>query len=135
MWYRIIFIGGIAALAVSLLLLKRSVSFVSRSEQAVGFVTKFDTITGGDAGTTYVPVFSLRTNDGRSMVYQHHSSSAPPAWDIGEKAMFLYDPEDPSSIRMYNYFGVLSWSIVLLTLAILLITYSGGYFLLRRHWR
>lgn len=135
MWYRVILITGITALAVSLLLLKRSICFVHRSEQAVGFVTRFDTITGGDVGTTYVPVFSIRTNDGSQVQYLHHSSSKPPAWDIGEEAIFLYDPEEPSSIRMYSYFGVFSWSIVLMTLAILLITFGSGYLLLRRHWR
>ena len=135
MWYRIYLIGGISALVVSLLLLNRSIGFVDRSRQAVGVVARYDTITGGDAGTTYAPVFYLTTSDGEEIIYSHHSSSSPPGWDIGEKAMFLYDPRDRSSVRMYSYFGVFSWSIVLMVVAIFLITFSAGYFWSRRYWQ
>ena len=134
MWYRISLIGGISAFVVSLLLLSRSIGFIVRSWQAVGVVARYDTITGGDAGTTYVPIFYITTSGGENIIYSHHSSSAPPSWDIGEKAMFLYDPWDHSSVRMYSYFGIFSWSIVLIALAILLLTFGAGYFSFRRYW-
>ncbi len=135
MWYRILIVVGVAALIGALIILRGSVHFVNRSQLVEGFVTQFDTINSGDGGTSYIPVFKLTASDGRQIRYVHHSSSAPPSWGIGEKAMFLYDREDVSSVRMYNYFSVFSWSIVLGSLGTMLLTFGGGYFWLRRYWR
>ncbi|MGN7787670.1 DUF3592 domain-containing protein [Niabella sp. 22666] len=135
MWYRIFIIAGAAALIGALIILSDTVHFVNRSRLVEGFVSQFDTINSGDGGTSYTPVFKLTTSDGRQIRYIHHSSTAPPGWEIGERAMFLYDRADVSSVRMYNYFSVFSWSIVLASLGIMLLTFGGGYFWLRRYWR
>ena len=122
-------------MTISLVILNRSLRFVRQSERAIGVVTKMDTLTGGDVGTTYAPVFMLTAKNGQQITYSYHSSSSPPSWHIGEKAIFLYDPKDLSSVRIYTYFGVFSWSIVLMGCAVFLTTFGGGYFWLRRHWR
>ncbi len=135
MWYRLSLLAGVILLIVSLVILNHSLRFVRHSERAMGVVARLDTLTGGDAGTTYAPVFSLTTRNGQEVIYHYHSSSSPPAWAVGETAMFLYDPEEPSSVRMYTYFGIFSWSIVLMGLAIVLITLGCGYFWFRSYWR
>ena len=134
MWYRIILITGLAAFICSLLTLQRSIRFVDQSNEAIGVVVKFDTLSGGDVGTSYSPVFRIMTSDHQQIIYSQNSSSSTPGWKMGKKALFLYDRQDPKSVKMYNYFGLFSWSIVLMALAILLITFGGGYFCLRRHW-
>lgn len=122
-------------MVIAFVILNRSLGFVRQSERAVGVVTKMDTITGGDAGTTYAPVFMLIAQNGQQIIYSYPASSSPPSWHVGEKAMFLYDPKEPSSVRMYTYFGVFNWSIVLMGCAVFLTTFGGGYFWLRRYWR
>ena len=133
MYYKTILIIGITLILVSIFILLQSLAFISKSEKATGTVTKFEVSTGGDTGTSYIPVFTITTKKG-VIVYQHHSSTSPPSWELGEKSLFLYDPNDLKSVRMFSYFSLFSWSIVLIGLGIPLITYGGGYVYLKKYW-
>lgn len=127
-------IPGICLLLVALYILKGSLDFIDKSERAVGKVTGWSE-SSGDGGITYAPVFTIVTRSGHEIYYTHTVTSAPPSWEMGEEADFLYDPADADSARILTYFGLFSWSIVLLGVAAFLITYGGVFCMLRAYLR
>ena len=127
-------VPGICLLLVALYILKGSLDFIDKSERAVGKVTGWSEISG-DGGIAYAPVFTILTRSGHEIYYTHTSASAPPSWEMGEEAEFLYDPADADSARILTYFGLFSWSIVLLGAATFLITYGGAFYILSAYLR
>jgi hypothetical protein len=128
--YKLSLVAGIILLVVSLYILKDSLAFINKSERATGVVTMLQS-----DGEAYTPVFAIKTKNNEEITYVHNAATSPPSWDIGEKATFLYNPGDPHSVRMFTYFGVFSWTIVLSALAAFLITMGSAYLLLKRHLR
>ncbi|RBQ11724.1 hypothetical protein DRW42_00130 [Pedobacter miscanthi] len=51
----------------------------------------------------------------------------PPSWKIGETGIIMYDPKDPSKAKLFSYFRLFAWPLVLVSLAIPLILMGGGY--------
>jgi hypothetical protein len=126
-------IAGCILLAVSLYKLKDTLEFLEKSDRAPGVVTRLEELSGGDTGTSYSPVFKIKTKDNQEFTYFHTSSTNPPSWDIGEQAMFVYDPRDPNSARMLTYFGVFSWTIVFMGFGVFLMTMAIGQYLLENY--
>lgn len=132
MFYRILLAIGILLLLVASVILKQSLAFVAGSEHATGTVIRLEA-SSGDSDDSYAPVFRIITKENQEIIYTHDISTSPPSWDIGEQATFLYDPVQPAAVRLSTYFGVFSWSIVLMGAAVFLMTIGGSYFLLRRY--
>lgn len=127
MKYKLCLLTGLLLLAASLYKLKETLDFIRNSEQATGTVTVLELHDG-----SYSPVFVITTKDGRQLNYHHAASSKPASWEVGEQAVFLYDPGDPDSVRMMRYFWIFNWSIVLMAAGIPLIITGAGYYWLRR---
>ncbi|SHE52968.1 DUF3592 domain-containing protein [Pedobacter caeni] len=133
MSYRISLVAGIILLIVSLFILKESLAFVAHSERAIGVVIEIEKISIDD-GPSYSPVFQIITKNNEEIVYRHLHSSNPPGWTIGEKATFLYAPDDPDgSVRIFTYFGLFSWTIILMAFAIPLTIVGGSYIWFERY--
>ncbi|MEO5563265.1 MAG: DUF3592 domain-containing protein [Chitinophagaceae bacterium] len=128
MWYNIILTIGIVILVFSLNMLKKSMSFLKNSERAEGTVIEMKAVRG-DESTMYKPIFKFKTNLGKEIIYEHSTSSKPPAWEVGETTTIAYDPLNPEKPRLLTYFGVFSWTIILLSIAMPLIVIGGGYHL------
>lgn len=125
MLYRIFLLTGIVLLLVSLYILKQSVDFINKSERGTGTVTSLEEIDGA-----YSPVFTVTTKENVQVVYHHAAATNPSAWNIGEEAIFLYDPANPASVRMMSYFWIFNWSLLFMVAAVPLIIIGAGYFLL-----
>jgi hypothetical protein len=125
MLYKLYLLAGLILLAVSLYKLKQSVDFINRSERAIGTVTSLEEIDGA-----YAPVFTVQTKENGQVIYHHASASSPAGWDIGEKAIFLYSPDNPGSTTMMSYFWLFSWAIFFMSIAIPLMIVGGGYYFL-----
>ncbi|WP_346317713.1 DUF3592 domain-containing protein [Chitinophaga sp. YIM B06452] len=126
MKYRLFLLTGVILFAISLYKLKQSVDFINRSERAIGTVTSLHEIDGA-----YSPVFTVKTKDNAQVIYHHASATNPSSWDIGEEAMFLYDPGDPRSVAMMSYFWLFNWAILFMGIAIPLIILGAGYYMIR----
>lgn len=134
MYYRIALIFGIILCFASLFILSDSITFLKSSERATGTVTALELLRDSD-GDTYRPVFAIQTKNNQVFIYKHTSSSSPASWKIGEKATFAYDPNNPESARLFTYFGLFSWTIVLFCISIYLIVIGAGYQLSKRFLR
>lgn len=128
MWYTLTLIVGVILLITSLVIFKRSLTFLRTSERAVGTVIQIETIHDSE-GDTFKPVFRFKTNLNEEMIHKHLFSSNPSNWKIGEKAILAYDRNNPSSVRVLTYFGTFSWTIILMAVSMPLIVIGGGYHL------
>lgn len=126
MLYKLYLLAGFILLAVSLYKLKQSFDFISKSERAIGTVTSMEEI--DDA---YSPVFTVKTKENGEIIYHHAAASKPASWDIGEEAIFLYNPENPDSATLMSYFWLFNWTIVFMGSAIPLIIVGAGYYFLK----
>jgi hypothetical protein len=126
MWYNITLAIGLFLFGLSLYIFKNAMSFVRKSERTEATVIDLERIPGSD-GDTFKPVFTYKPNQGQTLEYRSMSSSRPPSWKLGEKAVIAYDPADPSSAKLLTYFGVFGPGIVLLALALPFIVVGGGY--------
>ncbi|HEY9259928.1 DUF3592 domain-containing protein [Chitinophaga sp.] len=125
MLYKLYLLAGLILLAVSLYQLKQSVDFISGSKRVIGTVTSLEEIDGA-----YSPVFTVTTKENGEIIYHHASASSPAGWSVGEEAIFLYNPENPGSVRLMSYFWLFSWAIFFMGIAIPLIIMGGGYYFL-----
>lgn len=130
MQYRIYLLTGIVLLIVSAYQLQRSIRFIRHSEKTIGTVTSFEEIDGA-----YSPVFTVTTKEAGDVRYLHAAASNPSAWDVGEQAVFLYDPSDPGSPRMLSYFWLFNWSLLFMAAGVPFTIIGAGYFLLRPHFQ
>lgn len=125
MLYKLYLLAGLILFIVSLYKLKQSIDFISISERAIGTVTSLEEIDGA-----YSPVFTVKTKENGQIIYHHASASNPAGWDVGEEAIFLYNPQNPRSATLMSYFWLFSWVICFMVIAIPLIIVGGGYYFL-----
>lgn len=123
MLYKLFLVTGIVLLFFSLYKWKQSVDFVRAGEKAIGTVSVLEEIDG-----SYSPVFVIETHQRETVFYNHPVSTSPASWEIGEQAVFLYDPLHPQSVKMMSYFWLFNWAIVFMVLAISFMIVGGGYF-------
>jgi hypothetical protein len=53
-----------------------------------------------DRTTSYAPIFSFITTDGRTYTITSNTSSNPPEFSPGQNVAVLYDPRNPSHARL-----------------------------------
>jgi hypothetical protein len=101
-------IGGIAILMIAALFTVRTLSFLRHSAGAVGMIERLEPevrqSSNGRPHTTYAPVFSFVTAEGREVLVTSRMSSNPPGFHPGESVPVLYDPRNPLNARI-NTFG------------------------------
>jgi hypothetical protein len=127
MWqYYMILGAGVILLLLAVFSFRNTLTFMKKSEKTTGTVISLRTIQS--EGEVYVPVFSYQTKDNRVLTYELAEGSNPPSWKIGETETILYDPANPSKARLYTYFRLFTWTLVLTSLALPLLVIGGGYF-------
>jgi len=126
MLYKIYGLTGILLLLLSFYQIKRSLDFIDRGQRTTGTVTSLEEIDGA-----FSPVFTLKTNEGAPVRYHHAAASNPSAWAIGEEAIFLYDPANPQSAKMLQYFWLFNWALLYGVIALPMLIFGAGYFWLR----
>lgn len=129
MGYSITFIIGIVFLSFSVSYIRKAISFVNKSEKAVGVVTSVVKESDNDGGYTYRPIFTFQTGRNQEVTYRHTVTSSPASWKEGEEATIIYNPDNPKEARLYTYFGVFGTAVVLMAIAMPFLVIGGGYFL------
>lgn len=128
MWYTITLAIGIALVLISIFLCRESLSFLKKSERTVGRVTELQKIYDSD-GNTYKAVFTFKTKENDEFTFRQNGSSNPSSFEVGEEVNIAYNPKNPWDARVLSYFGVFSWSIVLMAIGMAAIVVGGGYHL------
>jgi hypothetical protein len=100
MWYTLTLAIGIILLAISLLKLKESLTFLRTSERAVGTVIELEKIAGSDGGHTFKPIFKFKTISNQEIIYRHISSGIRLIGKL-EKRLLLY--MTPTILQLRDY--------------------------------
>lgn len=129
MEYQITFIVGIILFCLSLFLVYKNMVFLKNSERAKGEVVELLRIHRKTGKPTFKPVFEFITKDGKVIAHTSISSSNPPSWKVGEKAVYAYKIENPSKGKVVTFFGVFGWSVALACIAFPMIIIGGGFYL------
>jgi len=128
MWQYYILLGaGLILLLLATFSFRNTLAFIKKSEKTTGTVVSIRTFQSEEE--VYAPVFSYRTKDGRVFSYELDEGTNPPSWEIGETETILYDPDNPSRARLYTYFRLFMWTVVLISIGLPLLVVGGGYFI------
>lgn len=128
MAYTVTLAIGLILVAISVFKCRESLKFLKQTDRAEGVITRIQKITDGD-GESYKPYFTFTTADGQEVIYKHNFSSNITRWSIGDRGIIAYSPYDPGIARLVSYWGIFSWSIVLMAIAMPMIVVSVGYYL------
>lgn len=129
MVYLIFLFLGTLGLVLSIRSLRASVDFLKNAERATGRVIEL--VESSDDGETfYRPVFEFTAKDQQQYHYRHHKSSAPSSWEIGNEAVFIFDPADPGEARMLGS-AMLNWPATALAVSMTLLVTGLGYVVFR----
>jgi len=79
---------------------------------------------GGGSSPTYKPTISFFDNNGTQQSAQTYLSSSSYDYPIGTKLQILYRADDPSSMRLNNWFAL--WGFGLIFFGVGLLTIFGG---------
>ena len=96
-----------------------SSDFVANATEVSGIVVDV-TVNQNDGSTTYKPTVSYVDLNGIKQTGQTFLSSSSYNFPRGSKINILYDPRDPSSIRMNSWFGLWGFPSIFLGVGILL---------------
>ena len=96
-----------------------SSDFVANATEVSGIVVDV-TVNRNDGSTTYKPTVSYVDMNGVKQTGQTFLSSSTYNFPRGSKINILYDPRDPSSIRINSWFGLWGFPSIFLGVGLLL---------------
>jgi hypothetical protein len=105
-----IIIGGCFAL-IGVGFAAYSVVFASGAERVEGTVTEMV------GGNRKAPVVEYQV-DGKSYVFRDSISTAPPAYDVGDKVVILYRPDDPRRAQIDSFVGRWLFAVIFTSLGL-----------------
>ncbi len=133
-WGALVFMGvGVLMFLGGLYLFYDAVAFAQRAESAVGEVINVEQHTSrdseGDLSITYTPTFRYTDATGQVREGAPSMSSSEYDYGIGEQEDILYDPDDPTDVRVDSF-----WSLYLMAIMLVIfgVVFGGAGYLVRR---
>lgn len=93
---------GLALLTGAFFLYQNKKAFLEKADTAQGTVIEL-LQSRSDNSTTYKPLVSFKTKEGRQIEFTSSVSSNPPGYDEGETVEVLYDPADPKDANINGF--------------------------------
>lgn len=123
----LIVLGGLL-LVRAVAMLKNGLAFARQGVQAEGTIVEFIEERDED-GTFHFPVFDIPGGRNQTITYKHNVGSSGSRWQMGDTAMFIFEPGKPDTVKLLSYQGLLEWPLILLAVAVDFLVVGGGYFL------
>jgi hypothetical protein len=118
---------GVAVFIFGVVMLVRTVQFVSKAERTTGTVVAVHEDTDSDGTTVYYPDVEFNTAAGETIKFSSHSSSNA---SEGDEVDVLYDPDNPHDARLAGLLDV--WMIAVIPLILGAVFIPVGWYLWRR---
>jgi hypothetical protein len=131
LWLGIFFIIGSGCLLYALVLLVQNILFLRSSVSTTGTVIDFQTHRGNKF-TTYAPIVSFETLDGRSIRFRSQIGGSSDDYTIGQQVTVLYSPVDPKNAEIKAFSPLWFPIIALSALGLAFMAFSGGMMVLLR---
>jgi hypothetical protein len=125
LWLWIFFILGSGCLLYASVLLVKNILFLKNSASATGTVIDFHRHRGNKF-TTYAPIVTFTTSDGRSFKFRSQVGGDENDYSIGQQVTVLYMPADPMNAEI-KAFSPLWFPVMALTvIGLFFVAFSGG---------
>lgn len=121
---------GLLCLGTGTFSLITQIADIKKGEVAVATVVDLKASKDSDGGTAYAPVFVYFTHTQEKRFYEYAIYSSPSDWSIGEKTKVIYQ-KDAGPILL-TYFGSFGTEVILLSVALVCLTISIGYYWSRK---
>ncbi|WP_206613484.1 DUF3592 domain-containing protein [Parahaliea mediterranea] len=99
--------------------------FIAHATRAEGEVIDLVRSRSSDS-TTYRPVVTFTSADGRKVEFTSSSGSNPPSFHRGEKVTVLYRPETPERARIESFFSLWGLALILGGMGTIFTLVGGG---------
>lgn len=107
--------------------------FLASAQRVEGTVTDLERHrSSSDHSSTWAPVVSYVTPDGRTREFVSSSSSNPPSYRRGERVQVLFDPNDPDHAAIEGFFSQWGGIVIVGGLGAVFFLIGGGMWLARR---
>jgi len=105
--------SAVLFLAGAVCFVHRNHSFNASAVRAEGTIVELIESASSDSHRRmYTPVFTYRDRNGTEYRHKSSHSSYPPIGEVGDKIEVLYDPKDPSRVKINTFFG--NWGVPLI---------------------
>jgi hypothetical protein len=133
LWLCIFFIIGSVCILYASVLLVKNILFLRNSVSTNGTVIDFHTHRGNKF-TTYAPIVSFKTLDGRSIRFRSQIGGNSDDYVTGQQVTVLYSPVDPKNAEIYAFSPLWFPVITLSVIGLALTAFSGGMMLILRRY-
>jgi len=97
---------GLLLLAIAAIVYLVGSSFRSQAELTSGTVSGFSTVTDREDGSqTYCPFVKFTTGFAQEATYESQVCNSPPAHQVGDQVQIYYDPENPESAQIKDFWS------------------------------
>ncbi|MFH0976926.1 MAG: DUF3592 domain-containing protein [Spirochaetota bacterium] len=132
LWLWIFFLIGCGCIIFASVLLVKNIIFIKNSIPATGTVVDFH-IHRGKTFTTYAPIVSFKTTDGKSIKFRSQIGGNSDDYAIGQQVTVLYDPVDPKNAEINSVSQLWFPVIILYVIGLITMAISGGIIYISRH--
>ncbi|GAB3279237.1 DUF3592 domain-containing protein [Parahaliea aestuarii] len=116
---------GLLAVAGAVWMFLNTREFIANAASAEGTVIELVRSRSSDS-TTYRPVVTFTSADGREIEFTSTSGSNPPAFHRGERVTVLYRPEAPETARIGSFFSLWGLELIFGGIGSLFVLIGGG---------
>ena len=124
------FIQGIIWTLLALGFATHTLIFIGRSVTTTSTVVELRENHDDDVGMTYAPVFTFVLKNGSAQTVASNAGTAPPAFEVGDKVLVRYEPNDPSNAAIEGLWQTWGFSVGF-GIAVVVMTLLGLFF----RWR
>lgn len=115
--------SAVILLIVSVWYTYSSWNYYSNGVEVQATVTRLESSTSSEGGTTYSPVFRYTVN-GQEYEYESVNSSDPPSHEVGEVVTLLYNPDNPTKARENSFWELWLLPIILCPVSMMMVALS-----------
>jgi hypothetical protein len=127
MIHALLLLVGLVLMSIAYWQFQQTMKLLKNGEIAKARVLELVAVRDSD-GTSYRPLFRFTTKTNQVKHFEYDVSSSPPAWEVGEEADVIYNPDHPEQAKLMGYWGLFIGAIVLIAVAAPFIIVGGGYF-------
>jgi hypothetical protein len=127
MIHALLLLVGLVLMSIAYWQFQQTMKLLKNGEIAKARVLELVAVRDSD-GTSYRPLFRFTTKTNQVKQFEYDVSSSPPAWEVGEEADVIYNPDHPEQAKLMGYWGLFIGAIVLIAVAAPFIIVGGGYF-------
>jgi hypothetical protein len=125
--YAIFILIGTILVILSYAFTKDTIYLIRHGEKTTATITRIEEVDFDDT-PSYSRILSFTTIDGKNKEYKCNYESILPTTSVGGEVPVVYDPHNPSEMKVLTYLGAFAPAIIMGTIAAGFLFLGIGYF-------